>query len=80
MRAVLQAISLPSQSVKKNIESVQKQYKSKSILPSSIRTKDVVAFLPNYLQTDLVVFDLLCLTLNQLQNPFRMLLIYNFSL
>ena len=36
MRAVLQAISLPSRSVKKNIESTEKQYQSKSILSLSV--------------------------------------------
>ena len=36
MQAVLQAISLPSQSIKKNIKSAEKQYQSKSILFLSV--------------------------------------------
>ena len=36
MRAVLQAISLPSRSIKKNIKSTEKQYQSKSILSLSV--------------------------------------------
>ena len=48
MRAVLQAISLPSRSVKKNIESAKKQYQSKSILSLSVRiTESGMSLLPN---------------------------------
>ena len=40
MRAILQAISLPSQSIKKNIESAEKHYQSKFILSPSVLDLD----------------------------------------
>ena len=48
MQAILQAISLPSRSIKKNIESAEKQYQSKSSLPPSVWiTVSGVSLLPN---------------------------------
>ena len=73
MRAVLQAISLPSRSVKKNIESAEKQYQSNSILSLSVWIKDVFTSQPDYAWTSLVMF-------NSSRNPFRVWLLDNFPL
>ena len=80
MRAVLQAISLPSRSVMKNIESAEKQYQSKSILSLSVWiTGSGMSFKdPLSSQLDKAWTSLVMLSLSQ--NPFRVWLLDNFSL
>ena len=80
MRAILQAISLPIWSVKKNIESAEKQYQSKSILSLSVWVwitgsgmsfKDPLSSQPDKAWTSLVMLSLS-------YNPFRVRLLDNF--